>query len=940
MVGKTISHYKILEKIGEGGMGVVYKAQDTKLDRFVALKFLPAYLNEVPSERKRLIHEAQAASALDHPNICTVHEIDEVEGTTFISFGYVEGRSLRQRLGSGPLDVKEAVNISRQVAQGLRAAHEKGIIHRDVKSSNIMVTEHGQVKIMDFGIAKRGEGTLSAKPGQLLGTLPYMSPEQIRGETVDHRTDIWSFGVVLYEMLTGRLPFKSDHQEAVVYLVLNQDATDPELLRSGVSGSLSILCKRCLAKDRGLRPQSMEEVLNLLDATSAIHRTTSQLWKTLPPAKRRYVGYGFGLAVVVAAALIWFSMADEAMSLSPMDYIVIADVANSTADSVFNHSLTEAIRVSLRQSPRINLLPRERISDALRRMQAPMDRPLDEPTALAVARREGARVVVAGNIEQFGSRYVLSCKIVDAVKGETIRIPRRDVSGIEHILTELDRLCDLIRENLGESLREISNYTIPLEKVTTSSLQALELYSRGDILERQGKYAEAALLKEKAVILDSLFTIAVSDLSYIHRKLGNDSLALFYHNRVPSLIARVSDREKYYIMSMYYGPNFELDFQKTFQNVQQLVLQYPNSAEGFGLLGYNAMLTGDTKAALEANQRCLDLDSVYAGTMYNNSGYALALAGRAGEALAQFRRSKQIRPTYHTIDMYVARTFLMAEEFDSAQAVLLGILPLAGPVQKMQAHGQLASLHHFRGRLVDASRECRKGLELSRSLGRRGDEAYFHFLLGEIAGDQGASLVFDQEMRLAAELSISPFIELPLVAGSLARNGRIERAEATLKLLGVARSGDPYFLRRRSELQHYARGEILLARNLTREAEREFQAVGEVHCGDPFYLLSQLGIARCASTDSSAEERFMEILEKRGEVVMGVILSHRNYGLWASRLWPEASLELTKSQTARGKLSEAKTNVDRLMRIWQNADPSYHNAQAARHLARLVKGDQ
>ena len=262
MTGTTISHYKILEKLGEGGMGVVYKAQDLKLDRTVALKFLPRHLSPTDEEKARFVHEAKAASALDHPNICTIYEIDEtLDGQLFIAMAYYEGATLDKKIVPSPLKIEEALEIAIRVGEGLHAAYEKGIVHRDIKSGNIMITEKGQAKIMDFGLARSGSMTQLTKTGSTVGTMPYMSPDQARGERLDHRTDIWSLGVVLYEMITGRLPFKSEYNEAILYSILNENPQSITSLRSGLPMELERIVVKMLQKNAGERYQSMNDLL-------------------------------------------------------------------------------------------------------------------------------------------------------------------------------------------------------------------------------------------------------------------------------------------------------------------------------------------------------------------------------------------------------------------------------------------------------------------------------------------------------------------------------------------------------------------------------------------------------------------------------------------------------------------------------------------------------
>ncbi len=300
MIGKTILQYKILEELGRGGMGIVYKAEDAKLQRTVALKFLPPELTRDHEARERFIHEARAASALDHPNICTIHEINEADGHYFIAMSYIEGTSLKDKIRTGPLSIDEAIDIAGQIAGGLREAHEKGIIHRDIKPANIMITQKGQVKIMDFGLAKSPGRTQLTKEGTTLGTVAYMSPEQARGVDVDHRTDLWSLGVVLYEMLTGRQPFRGDYEQAVIYSIINDDIEQVGKLRPDVPTGLEQIVSKLLDKNKDKRYQNGTDLIRELD-TLKESRVTSHVE---PEAvKRRYTLLFFGLAVIVIVAL-------------------------------------------------------------------------------------------------------------------------------------------------------------------------------------------------------------------------------------------------------------------------------------------------------------------------------------------------------------------------------------------------------------------------------------------------------------------------------------------------------------------------------------------------------------------------------------------------------------------------------------------------------------
>jgi serine/threonine protein kinase/tetratricopeptide (TPR) repeat protein len=936
MIGRTISHYKILERLGGGGMGIVYKARDLKLDRPVALKFLPPDLTLDREAKERFIREAKAASALQHDNICVVHDIDETpEGQMFIVMEHLEGETLKKKIERGPLAYEDVRKFTAQVADGLTEAHRHGLVHRDIKPANIMITTRGEAKILDFGLAKLAGQTTLTKTGATSGTAGYMSPEQVRGEEVDRATDIWSLGVVLFEMLSGKRPFRGDHPLAIMYSVLNEAPADLTHLRGGLPSDLRLLCAQCLEKDPARRPGDAE-VLATLRSAHPPH--LARLWRNVRSTP--YLRWGSLTLVLglVVALVLYFSPA-RGMRLETTDFVMVADFENKTDDHVFDHSLTEAIRVSLRQSTQFNLLPADRIATAMTLLQIPEASPLDQKSAVLVARREGARAVVAGNISRLGTTYLLTCGIIDGGTGETVKILRQEVPRIEDVLSGMDKLCEELRENLGESLGHISAARRPLDEVTTRSLQALEYYSRGDRFSAEGQYRQTAAMMEQAVALDSTFVMAISELAYAYRKIGNDSLATVYHRRILPLVHRVTEPERLEILAMYYGPSFEIDFQKAYEQIQQLTVKYPNDAYAFATLGHLSMFAGNTALALEANARAVALYPGYDRTCYNNSGFALALDGKPQEALVWFRKAKALRPSYLAIDLYMALTHWMNEEYDSAETILRDALRRAEPPQRNPVRVVLSSLHYFLGNLSSARALCLDGVRECRAQYQRGDEGYFHLLLGELAAASGKMTEYHSEMRTAETLSSSPFPDLPLIARSFAQHGFTADAERILHQISSARTFDPFFVRRRSSFLNLVRGEILFTRQKYNEAQQRFDAVEKVQAGEPYYFLARKGSAECTARrgDTTALIRLDSILTRRGEVMMGSLSSIRRTGFWTRWLWPEVHQDLGELSLKLRRTPLAEAHLAASAECWKGAESEDLRATRARLLLSQLK---
>jgi len=482
MIGKIISHYKILEKLGEGGMGVVYKAQDTKLKRTVALKFLPPELTRDPEAKERFVHEAQAAGALDHPNICTIYEIDEIEDEQmFISMAYYEGETLKKKIEREPLKIEEAIDIAVQVAQGLAKAHEQGILHRDIKPANVMITKDGLAKIVDFGLAKLAGQTKITKTGTTLGTIAYISPEQARGEEVDHRTDIWSLGVVLYEMLTGKLPFKGDYDQAVIYSILNEEP-DPILeSRPDVPVELNLIVKKTLAKKPDKRYHQTSEILD--DLKSLQGKFVSKLKK------------------------------EQSMDTERTSSIAVLPFVNMSPDpenEYFGDGLAEELINALTQLKRLHVAAR---TSAFRFRGRETD-------IREIGQQLNVSTILEGSVRKAGNRLRITAQLINIADGYHLWSERYDRE-MEDIFTIQDEITAAIIDQL--KVRLVKKEGEPLVKRYTENLEAYSLYLKGryywNSLTPEG-WEKSFECYQKAIEIDPNYALAYVGLSIWHQSLA------------------------------------------------------------------------------------------------------------------------------------------------------------------------------------------------------------------------------------------------------------------------------------------------------------------------------------------------------------------------------------------------------------------------------------
>jgi serine/threonine protein kinase/DNA-binding winged helix-turn-helix (wHTH) protein/tetratricopeptide (TPR) repeat protein len=649
LAGRTVSHYRVLGVIGGGGMGVIYRAEDLKLGRAVALKFLPFEVGDDSHALQRFLREARTASSLNHPNICTIYEIEEYEGQPFIVMELLEGQTLRDRLAApDALPLAQLLDLAVQMADGLQAAHEKGIIHRDIKPANIFVTNKNVAKILDFGVAKateldqpvetaagraapadhRSPAAPLTRAGLKVGTAGYMSPEQVRGQPLDARTDLFSFGLVLYEMVTRQRAFSGMSAASVEEAIVNRDPAPVRDCNATVPPELEAIIGKALQKDRAQRFQSAAEIkdsLWRLQHASAPGVASPQLpahgasahpgvTPTAVPKPQPAPGVGpargwgrwAGLALLVllcAGAGLWYWRWQHTRKLTAKDTIVIADFTNSTGDPVLDNTLREALAIQLEQSPFLNVLSDSRVTETLKLMNRRGNERLTREVAQEVCQRTNSKALLAGSISAIGDHYEIGLRALDCLSGNTLASTQAEAENRNQVLKTLQQAGNELREKLGESLASVTKFNVPLAQATTSSLEALQAFTDSRRLTSGGGGIDAIPYLRHAVQLDPVFAMAHVRLGIVYTNLNQPGLAVESFTKAFELRGRVSERERLAIESYYYFlANGEL--QKAIEACTQLVQTYPDDYDAHAALtAVYAELGQYDRALVEAKER-------------------------------------------------------------------------------------------------------------------------------------------------------------------------------------------------------------------------------------------------------------------------------------------------------------------------------------------------
>ena len=776
---EKVSHYRILEKLGAGGMGVVYLAEDMKLGRKVAIKVLSQEYTTNKDRLHRFEQEASAASNLNHPNILTIHEVGKDDGQHYIATEYIDGVTLRRKIAGSQLEPDEVLDVAIQVASALEEAHSAGIVHRDIKPDNIMIRRNGFVKVLDFGLAKLTE-TIDRTPldaeastrvlvqtdaGVVMGTSHYMSPEQARGKPVDARSDIWSLGVVIYEMVAGRTPFEGETSTDVIVAITQKEPPPLARFASNVPAELEWIVMKALRKDRDERYQTIKELLTdlrrlrqrlefeaELERSSPGSFTRSKMSdpgamlttpeRTVPTVEKtvshvssaEYIATGIKRHKIAAALIALFVIAATASAfylynrnsnkLTDRDTVLLADFTNTTGEPVFDGTLKQALAVHLGQSPFLNLFPEERIRETLRFMGRSPDERITRDVGREICERQGIKAMLTGSIASLGSHYVITLEAVNPRSGDPFAREHIEAESKEKVLSSLGTAASNLRQKLGESLSSIQKYDVSIEQATTSSLEGLKAFSMGNEERAKGRTRESLAFYKRAVELDPNFAMAWARIGVHYGNLQEIDAAKEYVQKAYDLRDRVSERERLYITEKYYTYiTGEID--KTIETLQTWARLYPDDFIPHNNLSLNYKLLGRYEEAVKAGLEAVRLSPNSVSARDNLLSSFIGL-GRMDEAEQAAKEIERINPD--AFAAHYTKYFFAFLRGDQA-AMNREVEWVRGRMEEGEFLPVLAFASMYYGKLKQAEQYHKRAIEVLKTQGRKENAAREHMAL-------------------------------------------------------------------------------------------------------------------------------------------------------------------------------------------------------------------